>query len=235
MNRSARQHNNRNMTPLLICVIPGHEEMALNVLSLRPDADLELGQRVVRPEYECNILHYIAQKDMAQLMNALLFPRQEPPLFDKDKWGHTPMCCAAMGCHFGVVRQSTDNPSPLLQHANFEFEDATLEARLATVKMLVKEFGVDFTAYYPGGSDEGVLPLLTAVFVGEFAMMDLLISGMSSSLLQSSMCLLPFPLIFRHHVLISPAASVVLFAVSAGRIPFSLCSSLHMFSFTVFC
>ena len=107
------------------------------------------------------------------------------------------MCCAAMGCHFGVLRilleahrargtltKALESPcraangtfSPLIHHAVYNFFDATLDARLATVRMLVEEFGVDTSAYYPGAFDE-VLPLLTAAFVGEVAVMDLLICG----------------------------------------------------------
>ena len=51
------QHNHRNLTPLLISTISGYDEMPLHVLSLQPDADLELGRVVGKLEYKCKALH----------------------------------------------------------------------------------------------------------------------------------------------------------------------------------
>ena len=51
------QYNHRNLTPFLIGTISGKEEMALYVLSLQPDANLELDRVVGKLEYKCNTLH----------------------------------------------------------------------------------------------------------------------------------------------------------------------------------
>lgn len=86
---------------------------------------------------------------------------------------------------------------PLLHHVIISpYESATPEAKVATARLLVKEFGADAVAHYAQGSPyDEVTPLLVSASLGNVEMMEFLISGRSvclrllSSLYSSSLFL----------------------------------------------
>ena len=159
-----------------------------------------------------NTLHRVAEERMTRVMDILL-QRPDVPPFGRDESGQSFTCIAADYCDqemlricleahriHGTLHEALESPcqtydgrdiltKPLLEHVIVSRKGGvTPEAKVATARLLVKEFGADPLACYPDFTDVAS-HLHTAASLAQVELMEFLILGTSSAFF-------PFPSIF---------------------------------------